>query len=189
MTRIVAGSARGRRLVVPKGDLTRPTSEIVREALFNVLDARNRLRGAKVLDLCAGSGALGLEAVSRGAAEAVLVDSSRQAVGAARQNVSLVGTPRVAVIVSSVERYVHGRPPFAADLVFLDPPYAMGEDVVATVLSGLTGDGWLSDDALVMVERSTRSLEPRWPDGLRRREVRRYGETAVWIASPDRSAD
>lgn len=183
MTRIVAGTAGGRRLVVPKGDLTRPTSERVREALFNALEARGLVRGADVLDLFAGSGALGLEAASRGAASVVLVDSSHQAVEAARRNVGALGLQRVTVVLDSVERFLAGRPGTPADLVLVDPPYALAEDVLAQVLQGLTGPGRMSAaEPVVVVERSTRSAEPRWPPGLVRTAVRRYGETAIWTA-------
>jgi len=182
MTRIVAGAARGRRLAVPKGETTRPTSERVREAVFGALEARGVLLGAKVLDLYAGSGALGLEASSRGAGEVVLVDSSRQVVETARRNVAAVGRPRVTVVLSSVERYLTGRARFRADLVLLDPPYGIGEDAVSAALEGLVQGGWLDERAVVVVERSTRSYEPRWPEGLQRIDIRRYGDTAVWTA-------
>jgi 16S rRNA (guanine966-N2)-methyltransferase len=180
MTRIVAGQAGGRRLVVPKGDLTRPTSDRVREALFGALDARGLLPGAKVLDLYCGSGALGLEAVSRGAGSAVLVDTSRQAVEAARLNVGALAFSQVTVVLSSVQRYLASRAASPASLVFADPPYAIGQDELAEMLLALTSRQWLQPGATVLVERSTRSPEPQWPDGLLRQAVRRYGETAVW---------
>ena len=191
MTRIVAGAAGGRRLVVPKGETTRPTSDRVREALFSALDARGLVQGAAVLDLYCGSGALGLEAASRGAASVVLVDASRQAVDAARQNVSTLGFQRVTVVLSSVVRYLDRSPQSRASLVFADPPYGAGQDEVADVLRKLTEGGWLQPSAVVLLERSARSLEPIWPSGLTRQAVRRYGETAVWTATwnPDQAAE
>jgi 16S rRNA (guanine966-N2)-methyltransferase len=191
LTRIVAGDAGGRRLVVPKGDLTRPTSDRVREGLFNALDARGLVTGATVLDLYCGSGALGLEAASRGAASVVLVDVSRQAVDAARQNVATLDFPRVAVVLSTVKAYLARRSATASSLVFADPPYAIGQDENTEMLTALTAGGRLQSGATVLVERSTRSLEPQWPAGLVRQAVRRYGETAVWQAEwtePQRGA-
>lgn len=182
VTRIVGGVASGRRLNVPKGDATRPTSEVVREALFNALESRNAVRGAKVIDLFAGSGALGIEAASRGAADVVLVESSRVAAGAARTNVAELTMLRIAVVLSSVERFVTGRPPFPADIVLMDPPYSMNEDAVAGILAALATPSWVAPSGLVVVERSSRSPEPRWPDGMQRSTVRRYGETSVWTA-------
>jgi 16S rRNA (guanine966-N2)-methyltransferase len=182
MTRIIAGSAGGRRLETPPGEHTRPTSDRVREALFSVIEARGLLRGARVLDLFAGSGALGLEAASRGAAEVVLVDSSRQAVTVARRNAAVVGTARVSVVLSSALRYLDRRPDRPMDLVFLDPPYPLAEPALTQHLAALLSGGWVDADTLVIVERSGRSPEPRWPAGLRRDQVRRYGDTAVWTA-------
>ena len=188
MTRIVAGDAGGRRLVVPRGDTTRPTSERVREALFSALDARGVVAGARVLDLYAGSGALGLEAASRGAASVVLVDSARSAVDAARRNVTELGMPRVAVVLSSVERYLQAPVAAQADLVLADPPYALGERDLGEVLQ-LLAASWLAPGAVVVVERSGRSLEPHWPAGLLRESRRPYGDTVLWQARwlPDRS--
>jgi len=182
MTRIVAGTAGGRRLVVPKGDTTRPTSDRVREALFGALDARGLIHGAHVLDLFCGSGALGLEAMSRGAADVVLVDAARQAVDAARKNVAALQFPRAAVVLSSVQKFLDGRAATPAGLVFADPPYPLGEAELAAMLSSLASRGWLGQEATVVVERSGRSPEPRWPSGLHREAVRRYGETSVWQA-------
>jgi len=181
MTRIVAGTLGGRRLVVPRGDTTRPTSERVREALFSALDARGAVHGARVVDLYAGSGALGLEALSRGAATVILVDSNRQAVDAARRNVHDLGLSRVSVVLSSAERFLASPPKIAANLVFADPPYATGEDDVAAMLTALAAQ-WVEPGAVVIVERSSRTPEPRWPVGLLRTDVRRYGETALWQA-------
>jgi 16S rRNA (guanine966-N2)-methyltransferase len=182
MTRIVAGDAGGRRLVVPRGEITRPTSDRVREALFSALDARGLVPGARVLDLYAGSGALGLEAASRGAASVVLVDASRQAVEAARVNVAALDFPRVTVVLSSVRRYLAQRTVSPSSLVFADPPYVLGQDELTEMLTSLTERGWLQPEALVLLERSSRSIEPRWPKGLTRQAIRRYGETAVWQA-------
>lgn len=183
MTRIVAGSAGGRRLMVPKGDITRPTSERVREALFSILEVRGCVRGARVLDLFAGSGALGLEAASRGAAEVVLVDSAQRAAAAARANAAALALRRVTVVLSSAEQFLSRQPaarPF--DLVLLDPPYALAEESLARLLLALTAQPWLEQDAVVAVERSARSPQPRWPDALQRNDVRRYGDTTVWLA-------
>jgi len=181
VTRIIAGAAGGRRLEVPKGDRTRPTSDRVREAVFSGLDARGVLQGARVLDLFAGSGALGLEAASRGAAEVVLVDSSRAATDVARRNVGALGM-RATVVLSSAQKFLTGRSPVPQDVVLVDPPYAVGEDVLTEVLAALVA-GWLVPGGLVVLERSSRSLEPRWPAGLVREGVRRYGETAIWTAA------
>lgn len=184
MTRIIAGSAGGRRLVVPRGDATRPTTDRVREALFSGLESRGALRGARVLDLYAGSGALGLEAASRGAAAVVLVDSAREAVAVARRNAAAVALPGVEVVLSPVHRYLErgaGASPF--DLVLIDPPYPLGEGDLAAVLALLPGRGWLAEGAHVVVERNTRSPEPTWPAGLSGVAGRRYGETAVWTAA------
>lgn len=184
MTRIIAGSAGGRRIEVPSGQLTRPTTDRVREALFSALESRGVVVGARVLDLFAGSGAVGLEAASRGAAEVVLVDSSREAMRVARRNVTVVGAARVSAVMSSVDRYLSGNPPARFDLVFADPPYSLTEADLTRHLAALAGGGWLSDRALVVVERSTRTREPRWPEGLTRTAVRRYGESALWQAEP-----
>jgi 16S rRNA (guanine966-N2)-methyltransferase len=181
VTRIIAGAVGGRRLHVPKGDLTRPTSDRVREAVFSGLEARGVLQGARVLDLFAGSGALGLEAASRGAAEVVLVDSSRAAAEVARRNVAALGM-RATVVLSSVQKYLTGRTPRPMDVVLVDPPYGIGEDVVADALAALVEGGWLVPGGLVVLERSSRGTEPRWPTGLVREGVRRYGETVIWTA-------
>ncbi|MGW6377274.1 16S rRNA (guanine(966)-N(2))-methyltransferase RsmD [Rhodococcus sp. NPDC055112] len=181
MTRIVAGAAGGRRLrVPPKG--TRPTSERVREALFSSLDARMDLDGSAVLDLFAGSGALGLEALSRGAEHVVLVESDAKAAAVARENVATLGLPGALVRSSPVAAVVAGTPDREYDLVFLDPPYAMGEDEVGSVLGALVDGGWIGEDSLVVLERSSRSPETVWPAGLSADRVRKYGETRIEIA-------
>ena len=183
MTRIVAGSAGGRRLKVPPGDTTRPTSDRVREALFSALDAAGAVEGARVLDLYAGSGALGLEAASRGAREVVLVEAARTAAQTARSNVRELGLPGVRVVAERVERFL-GSPAAAAeggyDLVLVDPPYAVDEDAVAAVLAALPP--LLAPEATVVVERSRRSPEPRWPAPFTAVRKRAYGETLVWSA-------
>lgn len=185
MTRIVAGAAGGRRLAVPPGDTTRPTSDRVREALFSALDAAGAVAGARVLDLYAGSGALGLEAASRGAAAVVLVEAARGAAATATANVRTLGLPGARVVAERVERFVAGPGAVVAggwDLVLLDPPYAVGEDDLAEVLAALPA--LLAPGASVVVERSTRSGEPRWPPGLTPARARRYGETTLWTAHP-----
>ncbi|GAB3168506.1 16S rRNA (guanine(966)-N(2))-methyltransferase RsmD [Myceligenerans halotolerans] len=188
--RIVAGRLGGRTLVVPpKG--TRPTSDRVREAIFSRLDHLDVLDGTRVLDLYAGSGALGLEAASRGARHVTLVDSARGAVAAARKNVAALGlAPHVQVVNGPVERYtaaLAAAPPSsgaALDLVFLDPPYDLSDDDLARVLRDLAAPGVLARAAVVVVERSARSPEPSWPEGLALIGRKPYGETAVYYTEP-----
>ncbi|MGA8047912.1 MAG: 16S rRNA (guanine(966)-N(2))-methyltransferase RsmD [Dermatophilaceae bacterium] len=180
MTRIIAGMLRGRRLHTPKGSATRPTSDRTREALFSALAARGVIEGARVLDLYAGSGALGIEAVSRGARAAILVDSDRGAVAAMRRSLSDLGLEQVSVRARDVRAYLQGTAS-EHDLVLVDPPYDLPEATLAGVLEALTV-GWLAEDAVVVVERSARSPEPTWPPGLESVQDRRYGETAVWLA-------
>jgi 16S rRNA (guanine966-N2)-methyltransferase len=182
VTRIISGKVGGLRLQTPPGSGTRPTSDRVREALFSRLEHLDVLDGATVLDLYAGSGALGLEAASRRASSVLLVESDRAAAAVARRNAALTGIPGITVRAATVARTLAGAPPAPFDLVFLDPPYDIGEEVLEGVLSALVQQGWLSADALVVVERSSRSPEPRWPAALEFEGERRYGETRVWFA-------
>lgn len=187
MTRIVAGSAKGRVLRVPARG-TRPTSERVREALFSRLEHMGVLEGARVLDLYAGTGALGLEALSRGAASAVLVDSSRQATRLVVENVRATGMEgRARAVCSDAAAHLRGRTGVATlggdmDLVLVDPPYDIAADALAEVLD-LLGP-WLTPDALVAVETSSRAPEPTWPPHLVLEDRRVWGETVVWFAGP-----
>lgn len=182
MTRIISGKVGGLRLQTPSGSGTRPTSDRVREALFSRLEHLDVVAGAAVLDLYAGSGALGLEAASRGAASVLLVESDRGAAAVARRNAALTGIPGITVRAATVERTLAVPPPVPSDLVFIDPPYDIGEEVLEGILTALVQQRWLSPDALVVVERSSRSPEPRWPGGLEAEGARRYGETKVWFA-------
>ena len=186
MTRIISGSVGGRRLATPPGDATRPTSDRVREALFSRLEHLDVLVGSRVLDLYAGSGALGLEALSRGAVQASLVDSDRGAAGIARTNARALGfADRVLVRAEPVEWVLITGPATPAErvgLVFVDPPYDLADERLADVLALLVRHTWLAPDALVVVERSGRSAQPRWPAGLSASGERRYGETKVWFA-------
>ncbi|WP_377641498.1 16S rRNA (guanine(966)-N(2))-methyltransferase RsmD [Oryzobacter terrae] len=184
MTRVIAGVAGGRTLRTPPGPGTRPTSDRVREALFSALDARDAIKGTRVLDLYAGSGALGLEAASRGAASVVLVEHDRRAADVIAANARDLGFADVGVVRSTVLSALAPDPAEgeAADLVFVDPPYDVDEDALGLVLDRL-GGGWLAPGGLLVVERSTRSPEPSWPDGIARvGKPRKYGETTVWLA-------
>lgn len=180
VTRIVAGTAGGRRLKVPpKG--TRPTSERVREALFNALETAGEIDGSRVLDLYAGSGALGLEALSRGASDALFVEADRRAVDVLRGNVAalrLGGTVRA----GQVEAVVAAPAPGPFDLVLADPPYEVGTAALGKVLAALADGGWLGDGALVVVERAARDGEPDWPPGYAPARAKKYGDTAVYWA-------
>ena len=184
MTRIISGSAGGRRLQTPPGVGTRPTSDRVREALFSRLEHLDVLSGARVLDLYAGSGALGLEAASRGAASVLLVESNRAAAAVARANADVIGRPGLRVRAETVERVLAVAPATGdrVDLVLLDPPYDVDEEALAAVLGLLVTGQWLAPHAIVVVERSSRSPQPRWLAPLEAMGERRYGETTVWFA-------
>ncbi|SDN49911.1 16S rRNA (guanine966-N2)-methyltransferase [Actinomyces ruminicola] len=186
MTRIVAGSVGGRRIDVPAGG-TRPTSERVREALFGRLEHYGVVGDARVLDLCAGSGALGLEAASRGATDVTLVDASRRATRVCDANIRALGLRGVRSVTAKVEAFLSGAAGAPVDLVLLDPPYDVDETTLAAMLAPLPRrqDPWLAAGAVVVVERSSRSPEPSWPVGLRRFSTRKYGETTLWFAEPD----
>ena len=186
MTRIIGGRAGGRRLQTPPGPVTRPTSDRVREALFSRLEHRALLEGTNVLDLYAGSGALGLEAASRGAALVVLVESHRRAARVIRVNIEALGLPGVRLVTDTVERALETGPPggIRMDLVLIDPPYDVTEAALADVLRSLVERGWLAREAFVVVERSSRSPQPTWPEGLELSGEKRYGETTIWFAEP-----
>lgn len=188
MTRIVAGAAGGRRLSVP-GQGTRPTAERVREALFSALGSRMDLDGARVLDLFAGSGALGLEALSRGAETVVLVESDARAAAVVRKNVEAVGLTGASVRHAPVASVLAGSPDAPFDLVLADPPYAVTDDAVSRVLRELVSNGWLSVDAIVVLERSSRSPGTTWPPGLVADRSKKYGEARIDIAVAVGDAD
>lgn len=205
MTRIIAGRAGGRRLKVPAGQTTRPTSDRVREALFSTIEASiGSLDGVRFLDLYAGSGAVGLEAWSRGAGFVTLVEHDRRTAALARANAATIGCRDADVVGAAVSAWL-GRPDQSGragrpgrpgdtgagyDVVFLDPPYPLPQDDLREVLARLASGHWLADGALVVVERSARTPDPPWPPGLtvdRRR--RGYGETALHYAWLDDRLD
>ncbi|MET0296194.1 MAG: 16S rRNA (guanine(966)-N(2))-methyltransferase RsmD [Microbacterium sp.] len=182
MTRIIAGRAGSIVLEVPDAG-TRPTSDRVRESLFGALESADALRGAAVLDLFAGSGALGLEALSRGAASADLVEKAPKAAAVAQRNALKVGKAAgttARVHRSSAEFFLRGAAgPY--DLVFLDPPYDVDEDDLAATLSALVPA--LAEGASVVIERASRSPEPRLPEGLVAMRSKKYGDTTLWWAT------
>lgn len=182
VTRIISGGAGGRRLRTPTGDGTRPTSDRVREALFSSLEARGLVDGAHVMDLYAGSGALGLEAASRGAASVLLVESDRSACGVIRANITDLRVAGARLQAGTVETALDAPPTLRYDLVLADPPYDVPEDSLARVLDLLITRDWLAEEAVVVVERSSRSPEPTWPTGLVAAGSKSYGETVLWTA-------
>jgi 16S rRNA (guanine966-N2)-methyltransferase len=181
--RIVAGEAGGRRLIVPPGESVRPTSDRVKESVFSALGP-GRLVGARVLDLYAGSGALGLEALSRGAAGALLVERAAAAARAIRANVDALGFGDRAVLRIAAVAAVLGGPPPAApfDLALLDPPYATPDAEVEECVRLLVEREWLGPEATVVVERAAASSPLRWPEGWGSTWARCYGDTLVLFA-------
>ena len=178
--RIVGGAAGGRRIAVPPGSGTRPTADRVREALFSSLETEfGSFYELAVLDLYAGSGAIGLEALSRGAAKVVLVESDRRAAEVISANVRTLGLPGAEVLTRPVEKVTAGESPAVFDLVFADPPYQLETVELQDVLVALAANGWLADDAVVVVERGKR--EPwEWPEGFAALRDRKYGEARLW---------
>lgn len=203
MARVIAGEAGGRRLAVPDGRNTRPTSDRAREGLFATISSiAGPLSGLRVMDLYAGSGAVGIEALSRGAAHVLLVESAAPALRIIRANVEAVGLPGAEVAADRVERLLarapgsararesapareSARAPESApargyDVVFADPPYALPAAEVTRVLELLATHGWLAPQALVVIERATRDGELTWPSGYLPDRARRYGEATFW---------
>jgi 16S rRNA (guanine966-N2)-methyltransferase len=173
--RVVAGSARGRRLEAPEGERTRPTGDRVREAVFNSLHSLGAVEGATVVDLYAGSGALGIEALSRGAAHVTFADTDRRAIAAIEANLAATGLAEQATVVRADAESVVGRAVAEGrrwDLALLDPPYAFEGWI--DLLAGFPAD-------LVVVE-SDRSIQPGPGWGVVRE--RRYGSTLVAVLRP-----
>ncbi|MGC5222506.1 16S rRNA (guanine(966)-N(2))-methyltransferase RsmD [Micromonospora sp. DT81.3] len=185
MTRIIAGRAGSIALEVPDAG-TRPTADRVRESLFGSLESADALRGAAVLDLYAGSGALGLEAVSRGAASADLVEKAPRAAAVVQRNAvkvakSIGSDAAIRVHRSSVDAYLRASQG-AFDLVFLDPPYDVSEAELAGSLELLVRA--LAPGATVIIERARRSPAPGLPAGLEHARHKRYGDTVLWWVHP-----
>ena len=187
MTRIIGGTAGGRRLATPRGAQTRPTSDRVREALFSAIESWcGSLQGLRFLDLYAGSGAVGLEAWSRGAGVVTLVESDRKAAALVASNAKTLGFARANVVTAAVASTLQTPPAAPYDLAFLDPPYPLSDGEVADDLAALATNGWLVPDALVVVERASRSPEPAWPAGFTETRGKKYGETMLWFGqAPD----
>jgi 16S rRNA (guanine966-N2)-methyltransferase len=188
MTRIIGGSAGGRRIQAPRGVSTRPTSDRVREALFSAVESWcGSLHGLRFLDLYAGSGAVGLEAWSRGAGVVTLVEHDRRTANLIVGNAKALGFGKADVVAGSVSGALQRQPAAPYDVAFLDPPYPVDDDTVASALQDMVDRDWLVPGALVVVERSSRSPEPAWPPGFTGVRHKRYGETTLWYghaASP-----
>ncbi|WP_296701780.1 16S rRNA (guanine(966)-N(2))-methyltransferase RsmD [Rothia sp. (in: high G+C Gram-positive bacteria)] len=193
MSRIISGAAGGVRLASVPGDNTRPTTDRVKESLFSKLESYDIIRGARVLDAFGGSGALGCEALSRGAASVTLLDIYPKAVAVIRKNVAAVekamgrtGSSSTRVQQSQALTYVKSASgPW--DLVFVDPPYAMPNEQVSELLEALTPK--LAEGAVVVVERSSRDEEPVWGEGLYCFSTRQHGETVLYYVEPDEAEE
>jgi 16S rRNA (guanine966-N2)-methyltransferase len=181
MTRIIGGTAGGRRLKTPTGDATRPTSDRVREALFSALESQlGSLTGLRFLDLYAGSGAIGLEAMSRGAGVLTSVESDRRTARMVQENAKILGFRKVDVVAQPVVRVLGQDPRAPYDVVFADPPYAMDNAELEEALALLVAHQWVAPGSVLVVERSARSVEPAWPAGLVLERSKDYGETVLW---------
>ncbi len=194
MSRIISGAAGGVRLASVPGDNTRPTTDRVKESLFSKLESYDIIRDARVLDAFGGSGALGCEALSRGAASVTLLDTYPKAVAVIRKNVAAVEKAMGRNATGSAARvqqsqaltYVKSASgPW--DLVFVDPPYAMPNEQVSELLEALTPK--LAEGAVVVVERSSRDAEPVWGEGLYCFSTRQHGETVLYYVEPDEAEE
>ncbi len=193
MSRIISGAAGGVRLASVPGDNTRPTTDRVKESLFSKLESYDIIRDARVLDAFGGSGALGCEALSRGAASVTLLDTYPKAVAVIRKNVAAVekamgrtGSSSTRVQQSQALTYVKSASgPW--DLVFVDPPYAMPNEQVSELMEALTPK--LAEGAVVVVERSSRDPEPVWGEGLYCFSTRQHGETVLYYVEPDEAEE
>lgn len=181
MSRIIAGTHKGRRLHAVPTDATRPTSDRVKESLFSRLEGYDALIDAVVVDLFAGSGALGFESLSRGAASAELVDKAEAAHRTLSRNAALFGEA-TSVHKADALRYLNGRQGPPIELLFLDPPYQLGEEALAKILAAALPQ--LHGAATVVVERDEHSPEPSWPEGMVCFQDKRYGSTHIWLAEP-----
>lgn len=188
MSRIISGTAGGRRLTTPDGVQTRPTSDRVREALFSALaswaggidaDPADSLAGLAVLDLYAGSGGVGLEAASRGAGPVWLIESDRSTADLVRRNAAELRL-RATVQAAKVETFLAGPPPQPFDVIWADPPYRLESGVLDGQLRTLADEGWLMHNGLFVVERARRDPAPNWPAGIDDTWSRRYGETTLY---------
>ena len=189
MSRIIAGSRGGRRLTMPSGDRTRPTTDRVREALFSALAAwagtpaaapEATLDGLSFCDLYAGSGAVGLEAASRGAAPVLLVEGDRRTAQVIRRNADELGLT-VEVRALRVETVLAQQANRSYDIVFADPPYELAADTLDRLLGLAWPHGWVAEHGLVVVERSRRTPPPSWPAAVTDTWSRTYGETIVYF--------
>ncbi len=190
MTRIISGKAGSITLEVPAAG-TRPTSDRLRESLFSALESADVIRDASVLDLFAGSGALGLEAASRGASRVELVERSAPAAAIARRNAGKVvralrGSCTVDVHAATVATFLRRVAASGAtgtfDVVFIDPPYDLADDDLGEALELLVP--LLHADATVVIERASRSAEPTLPEGLELLRQKKYGDTTLWWVAP-----
>lgn len=192
MTRIIGGQARGRRLTTPRGTATRPTSDRVREALFSAVESWcGSLDGLRVLDLYAGSGAVGLEAWSRGAGVVTFVEQDRRTAALIAANAREIGFPKADVRAASARAVLAKTPNAPYDVVFSDPPYPLTSEQVEADLIALVAHGWLVPEALVVVERGKRAAPLAWPDGLEAGREKKYGETTLWYghATPEETSE
>lgn len=181
MTRIIGGVAGGRRIAVaPRG--TRPTTDRVRESLFNIVTARRDLTGLAVLDLYAGSGALGLEALSRGAASVLFVESDQRSAAVIARNIEALGLSGATLRRGAVAAVVAAGTTSPVDLVLADPPYNVDSADVDAILAALGTNGWTREGTVAVVERATTCAPLTWPEGWRRWPQRVYGDTRLELA-------
>lgn len=177
--RVVGGTAKGRRLRAPKGLATRPTADHVRQAIYDIIGPG--VHHARVLDLFAGTGAMGIEALSRGAREAVFVESSRDACDVILANLEATGMRSNARIRrADAARFVARAATEPFDLALIDPPYERGLGFVARVLDKLAAGGWIARGGTIVVEAATGPVE--WPEGFTETRTRAFGRTHVSVA-------
>ena len=186
--RIIAGLAKGRNLISPSG-ATRPTSDRAREALFSTLESEfGSINDLTVLDLYCGSGAVGAEALSRGAAVVYAVDNDEKATSVTRQNFALLenisGIGTTSVITSSVGKFLDKTSELQFDVIFLDPPYDLPNNEIEKTLSAIVKNRFLKPSAVVAIERDSKSKKLNWPAGLKELKERKYGAATIFYAEP-----
>ncbi|HKX16056.1 MAG TPA: RsmD family RNA methyltransferase [Propionibacteriaceae bacterium] len=197
MSRIIAGSRRGRRIAMPPGDRTRPTSDRVREALFSAITAwagtagapaERSLAGVAFCDLYAGSGAVGLEAASRGASPVLLIERERRTAQLTRANAEVLGLA-VEIITAPVEQVLRRPAAHRFDVVFADPPYELDSGTVSAQLAQLVANAWVGTGSLIVVERSRRTPALVWPEAAANCWTRAYGETILSFGALEQSSN